>query len=90
MGLEPTRCNHHKILSLARLPIPTLPHNFAHLIFRVANSILSLWKEKVNGYFEFIQIILWVIYPGRLDMTWKIKENRTKGTLRTEAEKWEK
>ena len=26
MGLEPTRCNHHKILSLARLPVPTLPH----------------------------------------------------------------
>ena len=25
MGLEPTRCNHHKILSLARLPVPTLP-----------------------------------------------------------------
>ena len=25
MGLEPTRCKHHKILSLARLPIPTLP-----------------------------------------------------------------
>ena len=27
MGLEPTRCTHHKILSLARLPVPTLPHN---------------------------------------------------------------
>ena len=25
MGLEPTRRNRHKILSLARLPIPTLP-----------------------------------------------------------------
>ena len=25
MGLEPTRCTHHKILSLARLPVPTLP-----------------------------------------------------------------
>ena len=25
MGLEPTRCIHHKILSLARLPVPTLP-----------------------------------------------------------------
>ena len=28
MGLEPTRCDHHKILSLARLPVPTLPHLF--------------------------------------------------------------
>ena len=26
MGLEPTRCSQHKILSLARLPVPTLPH----------------------------------------------------------------
>ena len=26
MGLEPTRRDRHKILSLARLPIPTLPH----------------------------------------------------------------
>ena len=26
MGLEPTRHCWHKILSLARLPIPTLPH----------------------------------------------------------------
>ena len=31
MGLEPTRCNHHKILSLARLPVPTLPHIFIHI-----------------------------------------------------------
>ena len=27
MGLEPTRRNRHKILSLARLPIPTLPRD---------------------------------------------------------------
>ena len=27
MGLEPTRYCYHKILSLARLPIPTLPHS---------------------------------------------------------------
>ena len=27
MGLEPTRYCYHKILSLARLPVPTLPHN---------------------------------------------------------------
>ena len=26
MGLEPTRHCCHKILSLARLPVPTLPH----------------------------------------------------------------
>ena len=28
MGLEPTRHECHKILSLARLPVPTLPHLF--------------------------------------------------------------
>ena len=31
MGLEPTRPCEHKILSLARLPVPTLPHLFTEL-----------------------------------------------------------
>ena len=31
MGLEPTRPCEHKILSLARLPVPTLPRSFAEL-----------------------------------------------------------
>ena len=31
MGLEPTRPNGHKILSLARLPIPTLPQTIESL-----------------------------------------------------------
>ena len=31
MGLEPTRHECHKILSLARLPVPTLPHIFIHI-----------------------------------------------------------
>ena len=39
MGLEPTRCNHHKILSLARLPVPTLPQ---------ANNIISIWDINVK------------------------------------------
>ena len=35
MGLEPTRSYNHKILSLACLPIPALPHNESYLtIFR--------------------------------------------------------
>ena len=37
MGLEPTRHECHKILSLARLPIPTLPH----FLFVVAHTRLS-------------------------------------------------
>ena len=31
MGLEPTRAYTHKILSLACLPIPALPHNELYL-----------------------------------------------------------
>ena len=27
MGLEPTQLESYKILSLARLPVPTLPHS---------------------------------------------------------------
>ena len=43
MGLEPTRCSQHKILSLARLPIPTLPH-----IFLPTKGILPQRKSFVN------------------------------------------
>ena len=42
MGLEPTRCNHHKILSLARLPIPTLPQ---------AKNIISICTGIVKYFF---------------------------------------
>ena len=37
MGLEPTRRDRHKILSLARLPIPTLP--------RTKGIIAKLYQE---------------------------------------------
>ena len=44
MGLEPTRHECHKILSLARLPVPTLPLKHLYII---------LFKEKfVNNFFE--------------------------------------
>ncbi len=35
MGLEPTRHECHKILSLARLPVPTLPHSILSVIFTI-------------------------------------------------------
>ena len=38
-GLEPSRCNHHKILSLARLPIPTLPHS---VVLRCLSATTSI------------------------------------------------
>ena len=99
-----------------------------HLTFCAANSILSLWKEKVNGFFEFKddwckgyppceppntlctarrafsyfsnsaficrKFFFWsakyVFSSRQLDMAWKIEENKTNKTLRTEAEEWEK
>lgn len=41
-GLEPSRYCYHKILSLARLPIPTLPHRafFNALCYIIKNAIV--------------------------------------------------
>ena len=46
MGLEPTRPNGHKILSLARLPVPTLPH------IHNASNILLFQEIKVKIFYE--------------------------------------
>ena len=48
MGLEPTRHCCHKILSLARLPVPTLPH------LRCSHNSFSITKDCrfVNVEFE--------------------------------------
>ena len=54
-GLEPSRCNHHKILSLARLPVPTLPRN---------NGILPFRETIVNNY--FFDLIPSPEKPGKL------------------------
>ena len=54
-GLEPSRCNHHKILSLARLPIPTLPQTFIWFCLALAARdcfILFLWPNYVNTFFD--------------------------------------
>ncbi len=48
MGLEPTRCNHHKILSLARLPVPTLPRIGCFKI-----SYLSPTHINIPQFFSF-------------------------------------
>ena len=45
MGLEPTRCNHHKILSLARLPVPTLPQ-----AKNIINEFDINVKDKIINY----------------------------------------
>ena len=56
MGLEPTRCNHHKILSLARLPVPTLPQ---------AINIISVYMQIVKQKFLYIMIFVTVQPFGR-------------------------
>ena len=43
MGLEPTRPCGHKILSLARLPIPTLPH-----LSLLSRDRIIVTNERVN------------------------------------------
>ena len=56
MGLEPTRHECHKILSLARLPVPTLPH-FAALfvcLSHATNNIITGIAENVNNFFYFL------------------------------------
>ena len=54
MGLEPTRYCYHKILSLARLPIPTLPHNAYNLYH--ARMIITFCNGDVNIIFKFVGI----------------------------------
>ena len=43
MGLEPTRPCGHKILSLARLPIPTLPH-----LSLLSRDLIIITNRKMN------------------------------------------
>ena len=53
--LNPHDCNNHKILSLARLPVPTLPHifDFLSLVSRDFD-IISKHRNNVNPFLTFI------------------------------------
>ena len=55
MGLEPTRPCGHKILSLARLPIPTLPHLslLSRDLIIITNREMNV-KEKFSFFNFFI------------------------------------
>ncbi len=53
MGLEPTRYCYHKILSLARLPVPTLPRFMERCVCHAAISIISFNIDCVNRKNEF-------------------------------------
>ena len=50
MGLEPTRPSGHKILSLARLPVPTLPQARRIIAFDCSfvNKIFAYFFKKGN------------------------------------------
>ena len=50
MGLEPTRHCCHKILSLARLPVPTLPPVLCTVV------IVPPHTPKVNSFFQFLRL----------------------------------
>ena len=53
MGLEPTRCNHHKILSLARLPVPTLPRIGCFKIFYLSPTHINIPHLFMFGKYFF-------------------------------------
>ena len=59
MGLEPTREYTHKILSLARLPIPTLPLTVSVMLTHVSSTkhTITQLKQFVNTFFKFFQKI---------------------------------
>ena len=66
MGLVPTRYYYHKILSLARLPIPTLPQvfNSLPLLFSpTTNIIIAPAFRFVNSYFKINQKIFSPFIP---------------------------
>ena len=44
MGLEPTREYTHKILSLARLPVPTLPRIELSFVLPTRINIAQIWR----------------------------------------------
>ena len=41
MGLEPTQLESYKILSLARLPVPTLPHSLPYDNHEIYHTIFN-------------------------------------------------
>ena len=61
MGLEPTRCNHHKILSLARLPIPTLPQaiDIISIYRRIVKKKMELFTPQFSSlsYYTYLRIL---------------------------------
>lgn len=61
--MNPHDCNNHKILSLARLPVPTLPHifDFLSLVSRDFD-IISNQTKYVNTYFIFLYFFIYYAF----------------------------
>ncbi len=64
-GLEPARHCWHKILSLARLPIPTLPHMIqrnnsvsTNAIIVCSHSIVNYFRNNLNNYFYSLDSLM--------------------------------
>ncbi len=66
MGLEPTRCNHHKILSLARLPVPTLPHILFRENFR-SSQRLKVYQTKNRKSILFLKFFYFIFFNFSVD-----------------------
>ena len=49
--MNPHDCNSHKILSLARLPVPTLPHTNYFVYVLLTTAIIHDYMGKVNIIF---------------------------------------
>ncbi len=62
MGLEPTRHCCHKILSLARLPVPTLPR--IGQAFLDARMIIAKRSINVNNKFKKISPFIFALFFG--------------------------
>ena len=73
--MNPHERNAHKILSLARLPVPTLPHiaflrdslsspSRQVIVYQSAFCMSTVFSKKIQKYFLFIQLIHFVQYQS--------------------------
>lgn len=66
MGLEPTRHCCHKILSLARLPIPTLPRSTGCIILYHFISVKHILKIFFNFFQTTYTTVKYLYFEGIL------------------------
>ena len=78
MGLEPTRHECHKILSLARLPVPTLPRTksiIANEKVKVNKKIKRIFVKKIKkGIDELGEMLYYIFRELRLTKDAEVAE----------------